>query len=319
MKLRSVIFIVSGVLLFAACKKDDDSVEFIPPTDISIIFEQDEQKMQEYFSTHFYNYEEFANPPADFDYKIVIDTIAGINSDKIALKDSESFGFKTLTVKSENVGIDGTEEIEHKVYYIIARQGIGDATTFADSTYVRYQGELLDGTIFDSSAAPIWFNLPGLVTGFSHGITALKSGSSYDPENENPDGTYDVDGYGIGALFIPSALGYYADSQGSIPAYSPIIFKIDLLAVNPTDHDGDGIPSYMEDVDGNGRLNNDNTDLAAEQKTTSFNFFPNYLDADDDGDGTPTIDEIVINADGSITFPDADGDGIPDYLDADTK
>ena len=75
----------------------------------------------------------------------------------------------------------------------------------------------------------------------------------------------------------------------------------------------------MEDVDGNGRLNNDNTDLAAEQKTTSFNFFPNYLDADDDGDGTPTIDEIVINADGSITFPDADGDGIPDYLDADTK
>ena len=314
MKFRSVIFIVFSVLIIAACKKDDNSVEFIPPTDISIIFEQDEQKMQEFFATHFYNYEEFANPAADFDFKIVFDTIAGANSDKIALKDSEGFGFKSLTVKSENVGIDGTEEIVHNVYYIIARQGNGAATTFADSTYVSYQGELLNGTIFDSSTAPIWFNLPSLVPGFAHGITALKGG---DMGQGNSDGTVTVENFGIGALFIPSALGYYADSQGVIPAYSPLIFKIDLLAVNQADPDGDGIPSYLEDVDGNGRVNNDNTDLAAEQRT-GFNFFPNYLDADDDGDGTPTRDEIVINADGTLTFPDTDEDGIADYLDADS-
>ena len=35
---------------------------------------------------------------------------------------------------------------------------------------------------------------------------------------------------------------------------------------------------------------------------------PDYADADDDGDGIPSLDE------GSR---DSDGDGIPDYLDAD--
>ncbi len=43
-----------------------------------------------------------------------------------------------------------------------------------------------------------------------------------------------------------------------------------------------------------------------------------FLDPDDDGDGRPTRDEIIINEYGTITFPDTDGDGIPDHLDADS-
>tara|TARA_R110000868_G_scaffold21640_3_gene89707 strand:- start:10043 stop:10990 length:948 start_codon:yes stop_codon:yes gene_type:complete len=315
MKFRNVYYLLISTIIIISCKKDDDSVEFIPPTDISEIFVKDEMKLQEYFATHFYNYEEFETKEDGFDYKIKIDTIAGANSDKISLKDSENFGFKTLVVKSENVGIDGTEVIDHKVYYLIARQGLGASATFADSTYVKYEGTLLNGDVFDSSNVPVWFNLPGLVTGFAHGVTSLKAGNGYD---DNGDGTFEVKDYGIGMIFIPSALGYYANVQGTIPAYSPIIFKIDLLAVNPTDHDSDGIPSYLEDIDGNGRLANDNSDFDIEESTT-FNFIPNYLDADDDGDGTLTKEEIIINADGTLEFPDSDGDGIPNYLDKDTK
>ena len=44
----------------------------------------------------------------------------------------------------------------------------------------------------------------------------------------------------------------------------------------------------------------------------------NYVDPDDDGDGRPTEDEIEINEDGTITFPDTDGDGVVDYLDSDS-
>ena len=315
MKIRNVYFLIISAITIFSCKKDDNNIEIIPPTDISEIIVRDEANLQDYFATHFYNYEEFENPPVDFDYKIKIDTIAGDNSDKTPIKDSENFGFKTVVVKSENVGIDGTEVIDHKVYYLIAKQGVGAGTTFADSTYIRYQGELLDGTVFDSSSTPVWFNLPSLVPGFAHGITSLKAGGNVV---ENEDGTVDVEDYGVGVIFMPSALGYYATSQGSIPAYSPLIFKIDLLAVNPTDPDGDGIPSYLEDVDGNGRLNNDNTDLEDEQP---FNvFYPNYLDADDDGDGTPTREEINLDEDGNfVSFKDTDDDGIPDHLDKDTK
>ena len=45
---------------------------------------------------------------------------------------------------------------------------------------------------------------------------------------------------------MPSGLGYFGRATGSIPAYSPIIFKIDLFLVKQTDHDGDGILSSLE-------------------------------------------------------------------------
>ncbi len=296
-----------------SCNNDEEvTVALEPPRPLSEVFIEDEAKLQEYFSTHFYNYEEFQNPQAGFDFAIKIDTLAGDNSNKLSLKDSPSFGFKTLTVTSNQVGINNSESTEHKIYYIIARQGAGASTTFADSTYVDYEGSLLNGTVFDSSRSPIWFDLTRNVPGFSHGITSLKAGSGF---TENADGTVTVLDYGIGVIFMPSAVAYYNTGSGSVPPYAPIIFKLNLYAINQTDHDRDGIPSYLEDLNGNGRVNDDNTN--SEEERPPAQFIPNYLDPDDDGDGRLTRNEIIINADGTITFPDTDGDGIPDYLDRD--
>ncbi|HLT51939.1 MAG TPA: hypothetical protein VKZ93_08270, partial [Arenibacter sp.] len=96
------------------------------------------------------------------------------------------------------------------------------------------------------------------------------------------------------------------------------IFKIDLFAMSQTDHDNDGIPSFMEDLNGNGYLYDDNTDSEQEIKDR-IQAAANFLDPDDDGDGKPTREEIVIDGDGNITFPDTNGNGIPDYLDPTTK
>jgi len=186
---------------------------------------------------------------------------------------------------------------------------------------VAYEGELLSDDVFDSRLkSPLWFNLtsyyevgpqgpslrPGPVKGFTEGLEEFRAATGF---KTNPDNTVTWNNdYGVGAIFMPSGLAYFNSAQNSIPAYSPLIFKVNLYKVNVADHDRDGIESYLEDLDGDGNLFNDDTDGDG---------LPNFSDADDDGDGTPTKDEIEINADGSITYTDSNDDGTPDYLDPD--
>src|SRR5690606_18119517 len=74
--------------------------------------------------------------------------------------------------------------------------------------------------------------------------------------------------------------------------------------------DNDGIPAHLEDINGNGKLDDDDTDGDG---------IPNYLDVDDDGDNVLTKDENPDpNGDGILDdAQDTDDDGIPDYLDSD--
>ena len=103
---------------------------------------------------------------------------------------------------------------------------------------------------------------------------------------------------------MPSALGYYSSISSSIPAYSPLIFSVNLLIVNQSDHDSDGILSIDEDINGDGDPLNDDTDGDG---------LPNMNDFDDDGDGVPTFNELDKDNDG---IPDDfNNDGTPDYLD----
>ncbi|WOD44028.1 hypothetical protein [Hwangdonia lutea] len=77
-----------------------------------------------------------------------------------------------------------------------------------------------------------------------------------------------------------------------------------------TEDDNDGIPAALEDINGDGNLENDDTDDDG---------IPNYLDADDDGDNVLTKDENPDpNKDGNPNdAQNTDGEGLPDYLDKD--
>ena len=70
------------------------------------------------------------------------------------------------------------------------------------------------------------------------------------------------------------------------------------------DHDGDGVPSEVEEE--------------ALELDTDEDGIPDYLDIDDDNDNLLTRVEIAVEAENSVgNFPDSDNDGIPNYLDAD--
>jgi len=293
-------FILSFIsaLTLISCDEDDNGnspeIEERDPEEQAIA---DEDSINNFLDTHFYNYEEFENPDEDFDYMVRIDTIAGENSDKTPLSEEENLMMKTVV----------NNDVEYSMYVLKVREGEGQQPKFTDSTLVNYRGELLNLSAFDNASTPVWFDLTTLIKGFTEGVVEFKGASGY---KVNPDNTVEFnDDYGIGAFIFPSGLGYFSSSQTSIPPYSPLIFNVQLLQVNEADHDGDGIPSWMEDLNENRSVLDDDTD---EDET------PNFADRDDDGDGTPTRDEIIINEDGSIEFPDSNGNGTPDYLDPDT-
>lgn len=254
--MKNILFIVFTILiLFYSCKKEEDEIE--PPRDMQQQSLIDDQNIQDFLSSHFYNYDDFLD--LNYNSELIFDTISGENATKIALIDQ---------VKKEIIRVQTSEGnyVDHNLYYLVAREGTEIKPAISDSIYLSYQGNLLNGFTFDSSKAPIWFDLTNLVRGFREGASKFKSGDFI----LNEDNTVDFYGYGQGALFFPSGLGYFNQSVGSVPSYSPLIFKVKIYLVNQTDHDGDGIPSSDEyDNDGDGRP--DDTDQDG---------IPDYLDTD---------------------------------------
>ncbi|MEP0262899.1 hypothetical protein [Dokdonia sp.] len=337
MRIRNYLGLLPIVFLFVSCGNDDDDTpDAIPFRDRGEQSVTDDAFIREYLETHFYNYEEFANPPADFDYEIRFDTIAGDNADKTRMIDQ-------VTTKTYD-----RFETSNTLYILTAREGVGAIPTYADSTLVTYRGSNILSNVFDGAANPIWFNLPATIDGFANGIAGAKAGSGFTTA---PDGTVEFnDDYGIGAVFIPSGLAYFAQPPNSdIGIYSSLVFTFSLFESKVTDHDGDGIITINEDINGNGFLfdDEDNTDgdaladfrdedddndgVTTRLETlrdddgfvalidTDNDGIADHLDTDDDGDGINTVDEININlATGVITYPDSDDDGTPDYLDADS-
>ncbi len=301
-----ILMVLTSVSIIS-CKNDDDNgPEVIPIRDRGEQAIEDDEALITYLQTHFYNEEDFQNPVEGFDYRIKFDSIAGSNSDKTPLIDSDLLTTKTVT----------RNDVDYTIYILKIREGVGAHPTFADSTFQNYRGELLNQISFDNTANPVWFDHPGtlsqgntgvFVVGLTEALIEFGGASGF---NVNEDNTVTfTDDFGVGAVFLPSGLAYFNLSQGSIPSYSPLIFSFQLYKVNEADHDQDGIPSYLEDLDNDRIVANDDSDEDT---------LPNYLDADDDGDGTLTKDEIIINEDGTVSFPDTNGDGVPDYLDKET-
>jgi hypothetical protein len=299
-KFHTALALLSLFLIISSCKKDDDGLPPFQERDRADEAEIANKEILEFLNKHFYNYEDFENPPADFDYRIVFDTIGGENADKIPL-------IEQVQVKQIKDRVN--PDVVYDLYYLVAKQGGGDTARFAGGALVNYQGLLLKNkNTFDESNNPIMFDLTSVIQGFQLGISTIHSAENY---YENPDGTLTFENYGVGAVFVPSALGYWYSPPSSsiISAYTQLIFTYQVLeVVNDLDHDNDGIPSWMEDLNGNGYLLDDDTDGDG---------VPNYIDNDDDGDGVLTIDEIIVHPDGTIEFPDYNNDGTPDYLDPD--
>ncbi len=295
MKIKNYVFLILVLIIgFYSCGNDDDGIVTIPPRDRAEQYLIDIDSIEEFLSTHFYNYEEFQLDPNSSTFEIQFDTIDGLNADKTPLIDQVDYKMVT-----------DAEDVEYKLYYLKVREGLGEKPTFGDSTYVTYKGILIDQNVFDSSPSPVWFTLPNVVQGFREGIIEFNGSTGF---SDNGDGTFTYENFGIGAIFIPSGLGYFSSPISGTNAYDSLIFKFHVLGVNEADQDNDGVLNIYEDLDNDRNLYSDDTDE---------DLIPDFLDPDDDGDNILTIYED-LNQDGDPRNDDSDNDGIPNYLDEDS-
>ena len=116
---------------------------------------------------------------------------------------------------AENALKEGVITTESGLQYEVIKMGKGKKPAATDRVKVHYHGTLIDGTVFDSSVErgePIVFGLNQVIAGWTEGVQLMPIGSKF-------------------RFYIPQELGYGAQSAGSIPPYSTLIFEVELLGI----------------------------------------------------------------------------------------
>jgi FKBP-type peptidyl-prolyl cis-trans isomerase len=121
-------------------------------------------------------------------------------------------GAKFLAENKTKAGIQTTAS---GLQYEVITLGTGEKPTASSRVTVNYKGTLLDGTQFDSSydrGEPITFGLSQVISGWTEGVQLMPVGSKF-------------------RFFIPYDLAYGGRATGSIPAFSTLIFEVDLIKI----------------------------------------------------------------------------------------
>ena len=284
-KVKNILLVAIASILIYACSNSNPLIDDFDHAAQAV---KDQDTLVKYLSSHYYD--------------VTIDSIKPLVSGKTALIDDAKLQTQDIT----------KEDIDYKLYYYIVSQGIPDPAkgfpTVMDSVLTKYQGSQITDTdftqVFETQKSAVWFTLDAVVKGWTYGFTHFKGG-----KNITNNGPITYENTGKGYLFIPSGLGYRNVDTGTITPNSCLIFRIEMLdLVEDTDHDNDGLASYLEIEDASVESDPTKVDTDGDQ-------FANYRDADDDNDGTPTIKEDA-NGDGDPRndFSDPSNPALPDYL-----
>jgi FKBP-type peptidyl-prolyl cis-trans isomerase FkpA len=292
-KIKHFVLVAIASILLYACSNNTTTITPFDHTAQAVI---DSDTLIKFLSNHYFD--------------TTVDSIKPLVSGKTALFDDANLKTQDVTETIEG------NDIAFKLYYYV--QDIGSPIpekgfpTKLDSILVTYDLKSFTSTSTTLDIQKLntatWFDPSSIaVRGWLYGFTHFKGG-----ENITDNGPITYQNGGKGILFIPSGLAFRNLGSGPIGANANLVYYINLLdIVENTDHDNDGLASYLEIADAS-------VESDPRLVDTDEDRVPNYLDNDDDGDGRLTKDEDA-NGDGDPRNDDSDGDGIPDYLDKDTN
>ncbi|MDH5764924.1 MAG: FKBP-type peptidyl-prolyl cis-trans isomerase [Gammaproteobacteria bacterium] len=116
---------------------------------------------------------------------------------------------------AENKKKEGVKTLPSGLQYIVLKAGTGKSPKVTDTVVTHYQGNLIDGKVFDSSykrGQPATFPVNGVIKGWTEALQKMKVGGKWK-------------------LFIPSELAYGKNAPPAIGPNSVLIFEIELLEI----------------------------------------------------------------------------------------
>jgi FKBP-type peptidyl-prolyl cis-trans isomerase FklB len=116
-----------------------------------------------------------------------------------------------------NAKKEGIKTLPSGVQYKVIKEGTGAIPSDTSLVKVNYEGKTIDGNVFDSSykrGEPINLRCNQTIKGWTDAMVHMPAGSVWE-------------------VYIPQDLAYGEREQGDIKPFSCLIFKIELLEVNP--------------------------------------------------------------------------------------
>lgn len=117
---------------------------------------------------------------------------------------------------AQNRDKEGVKTTASGLQYKILRAGTGAVPTDKDRVTVKYEGKMIDDTVFDSSykrtPQTSTFGCTQVIKGWTEALTMMPVGSKWE-------------------LYIPQELGYGSRQAGQIKPYSTLIFTVELEGI----------------------------------------------------------------------------------------
>lgn len=111
---------------------------------------------------------------------------------------------------------EGIQSLPGNIWYKVLQSGEGTASpTVRNIVTVHYKGSLINGKEFDNSyhrSCPEVFRLCDVIEGWQVALQRMHVGDKW-------------------VIYIPYTLGYGNRASGPIPAFSTLIFEVELLGI----------------------------------------------------------------------------------------
>lgn len=134
----------------------------------------------------------------------------------MAKNKKEEYKEQNLQFLEETASQEGVYKLPCGVLYKVLEQGAGTVSPQLSSVVtVHYRGTLINGREFDNSwkrSCPEAFRLNQVIEGWQQALQQMHVGDKW-------------------IVYIPYTLGYGNRPSGPIPAFSTLVFEVELLGI----------------------------------------------------------------------------------------